>query len=158
VDSPVFLDKQAILDIHEYQISFFGGDPGLSDEGLLDSAYLAPLNFFHYSPVRNLFDLSGCYAFHLVKNHPFVDGNKRVALSAALSFLKANGISVRIKQRLLFKSMLELTTSKINKFEFSEILMNHSPLEFSFIANMYLSEEEREIRRRFLGAQFPKSK
>jgi death-on-curing protein len=152
VDSPVFLDTQSILEIHSYQISFFGGNPGIRDAGLLESAIAAPINYFNYSPVKNLFDLSACYAFHIGKNHSFVDGNKRVALSAALIFLRLNGISVKIKQRLIYKSMLELTTSKIDKFQFAEILKNHSPLEFAFVANMHLTEEERDNRRRvFLG-------
>ena len=152
MDSPVFLDTQAILEIHSYQISFFGGRPGIRDAGLLDSALSAPINYFNYSPVKNLFDLSACYAFHLGKNHPFEDGNKRVALSAALAFLKINGISVKIKQGLIYKSMMELTTSKLDKFQFAEILKNHSPLEFAFVANMHLTKEERDVRRKlFLG-------
>jgi death-on-curing protein len=151
VESPVFLDKQIILDIHQKQIEFFGGDPGISDEGLLESATCAPINYFNYSLVKNTFDLSACYAFHLVKNHPFVDGNKRVALASCLTFLRLNGIRIEIRQRRLFKAMLELTTSKIDKFQFSRMLEQNSPIEFSFMANFHLSEEEREIRRRYFS-------
>ena len=151
MESPVFLDKQTILDIHENQIAFFGGDYGLSDEGLLESAIYAPINYFNYSSVKNMFDLSACYSFHVVKNHPFVDGNKRVALASCLTFLRLNGIRVEIRQRRLFKAMLELTTSKIDKLQFSDMLEQNSPLEFSFMANFYLSDEEREIRRRAMS-------
>jgi death-on-curing protein len=104
VDAPVFLDKPQVLEIHELQISFFGGQPGIRDEGLLDSAISAPINYFHYSKIQNLFDLAACYAFHISKNHGFVDGNKRAGLASAITFLKINGIPVDISQRKIFKA------------------------------------------------------
>ena len=72
MDDPVFLDKPQILEIHDLQISCFGGQSGLADEGLLDSAIIAPINYYFYTHVQNLFDLSACYAFHISKNHPFI--------------------------------------------------------------------------------------
>jgi len=140
VDAPVFLDKPQVLEIHDLQISFFGGQSGIRDEGLLDSAISAPINYFHYSKIQNLFELSACYAFHISKNHGFIDGNKRAGLASAITFLKANGIPIEIRQRIIFKATLELTTSKIDKFQFAEILRAHSPLEFSFMANLFVDK------------------
>jgi death on curing protein len=148
VDAPAFLSKETILELHELQIAFFGGELGLVNEGLLDSAIIAPINHFYYSSVTNLFDLSACYAFHLVKNHPFLDGNKRIALAAAFVFLKANGLPIKIRQSLIFKAVIDLATSKIDKHQFSNILRDHSPLEFAFMANLYSENDERKIKIR----------
>lgn len=137
MDAPVFLDKPQVIELHELQLAFFGGQSGIADEGLLDSAIVAPINYFNYTPIKNLFDLSACYAFHLSKNHPFIDGNKRIALASAITFLKINGIAVEIRQRTIFRATLQLTTSRINKFQFAEILKQCSPIEFSFMADFY---------------------
>jgi death on curing protein len=137
VDSPLFLDKKQILEIHALQISFFGGQDGIANEGILDSAIAAPINYFNYTTVKNLFDLAACYAFHLAKDHAFVDGNKRVGLHSAVTFLRTNGISVDTSQRRIYRGTLELTTSKIDKFHFSKILSDCAPLEFAFMANFY---------------------
>lgn len=103
------------------------------------------MNHFFYTQTKNLFDLAACYAFHLVKNHPFIDGNKRVALAAALTFLATNGISVQIKQAKLYRAVLGLTTSRMDKSQFSEMLRDHSPLEFSFMANYYVPKHGQKL-------------
>jgi death-on-curing protein len=85
-----FLEKDEVLAIHERLLNQFGGLPGIRDQGLLDSALVAPINRLHCEGA----DLSICaatYAFHITRNHPFVDGNKRVGAATAEIFLRLNG-------------------------------------------------------------------
>ncbi len=87
----LFPRKEEVLEIHRKLLEQFGGSPGLRDEGLLDSALLAAAaNRQHYEAA----DLATCaatYAFHLTRNHPFVDGNKRVGAAVAEIYLRLNG-------------------------------------------------------------------
>lgn len=87
---PRWLPKAAILAIHERLLAEHGGAPGIRDEGLLDAALASPRHHRSYSDV-DLFDLAAAYAHAIVRNHPFHDGNKRVALTAAGVFLELNG-------------------------------------------------------------------
>lgn len=77
---------------HEHLIAAFGGSLGVRDEGLLESALARPLNVFAYES-QDLCVLAGAYAHGVAKNHPFVDGNKRVAFTVARIFLGLNGVA-----------------------------------------------------------------
>jgi death on curing protein len=91
---PVWLLGETVLAMHDLLIAEFGGAAGVRDEGLLDSALSRPQNLFAYGQ-PSLFDLAASLAFGLIKNHPFVDGNKRVAFTAAVTFLHVNGRRVQ---------------------------------------------------------------
>ena len=123
---PLFLSKEENLAYHSQQVSLFGGAPGLGDEGLLESAVGQPLNIYLYNAQADLFDLSAAYAFHLAKNQPFQDGNKRTALHAALGFRAVNGAEIIASPDDLYEAMICLTTSKWNKEQFSAFLRSHS--------------------------------
>ena len=82
--------REVVDILHEQSLAQFGGGAGVRDEGLLDSALDRPQNLFAYGK-PTLFDLAASYAFGLVKNHPFIDGNKRVAFVVAVTFLELNG-------------------------------------------------------------------
>lgn len=75
----LFPRKDEVFEIHRRLLEQFGGMPGVRDEGLLDSALLAAANRQHYE-AADLATLAATYAFHLTRNHPFVDGNKRVGM------------------------------------------------------------------------------
>ncbi|PJB41623.1 MAG: type II toxin-antitoxin system death-on-curing family toxin [Deltaproteobacteria bacterium CG_4_9_14_3_um_filter_63_12] len=93
---PDFLSVEDILEIHKMQLERFGGALGLRDRGLLESAIAQPQATFGGTFLHtDLFEMAATYLFHLVSNHPFVDGNKRVGLAAALVFLDLNGIVFR---------------------------------------------------------------
>jgi death-on-curing protein len=87
---PVWVLREVVLASHDQSLAQFGGSAGVRDEGLLDSALGKPQNLFAYGK-PNLFDLAGSYAFGLVKNHPFIDGNKRTGFIVAVLFLELNG-------------------------------------------------------------------
>ncbi len=91
---PRFLEPEEVMDLHAAVLEAYGGLPGVRDPGGLISAVQAPLNHWFYSG-GDLADLAAVLLIHLVRNHPFVDGNKRVALAAALVFLDAHGFSIQ---------------------------------------------------------------
>ena len=87
------LEVNAVLAIHAEVLAAHGGSPGLRDRGLLESAVAAPQASFGGRPLlRNSIEIAAAYLFYLCRNHPFVDGNKRTALAAALVVLSENGL------------------------------------------------------------------
>ncbi len=87
----VWLTSDLVQGIHARQLKLFGGPTGLRDEGALESALGRPMNRAVYGDV-DLAELAAAYAFGIAKNHPFIDGNKRAALLALITFLGLNGI------------------------------------------------------------------
>lgn len=87
---PVWVAREAVLAVHDQMLAEFGGDSGVRDTGLLESALARPENKFAYEH-PTLFELAAAYAYGIVKNHPFVDGNKRTGFMAAVMFLERNG-------------------------------------------------------------------
>src|SRR4051794_14123498 len=92
---PIFLDIEAVKEIHENQILVYGGSLGVRDQGLLESALAMPRAAFGgYFLHEDIYQMAAAYLFHLVQNHPFIDGNKRVGFVAAIIFLKLNDMKV----------------------------------------------------------------
>lgn len=87
---PEWVLREVVFAAHEQSLAQFGGSAGVRDEGLLDSALGKPLNLFAYGKA-GLFELAASYAFGIVKNHPFIDGNKRTGFIVAVVFLELNG-------------------------------------------------------------------
>jgi death-on-curing protein len=93
---PDFLGLEEVLEIHRDQVERYGGRAGVRDLGLLESALGMPRagaagRWFH----ADLFEMAAAYLFHIVRDHPFLDGNKRVGAMAAFVFLAMNGIRLR---------------------------------------------------------------
>lgn len=89
---PVWIESSDVYAFHEEMLAMFGGLSGLRDEGLLHSALNRPQSLFQYeSP--SLFEMAAAYAHGIVKNHPFLDGNKRCGFVAAALFLEINGLT-----------------------------------------------------------------
>ncbi len=86
-----WLSRRMVEAFHAESLSRFGGAPGIRDEGLLESALARPLNAAAYNPDSTVFDLAALYCVGIVKNHPFIDGNKRTGLLAGRVFLALNG-------------------------------------------------------------------
>lgn len=87
---PEWVLRETVLGLQEQSLSAFGGLAGIRDAGMLDSALARPPNVFAYGK-PTLFELAASYAYGLAKNHPFIDGNKRAAFVAAITFLELNG-------------------------------------------------------------------
>jgi death-on-curing protein len=91
---PVWVLQETTAAVHQMLLAEHGGLPGIRDEALLDSALTRPQQHFAYGDNFSIFKLAASYSYGLAKNHPFVDGNKRVALTVAAIFLELNGYSL----------------------------------------------------------------
>jgi death-on-curing protein len=92
VDEVLFLSVEEVLALHDDQLRLFGGSAGIRDRNALESAIATPAATFDGAFLHDdLFHMAAAYAFHLAENQPFVDGNKRTAINAALVFLDING-------------------------------------------------------------------
>jgi len=121
--SPDFLTLEEVLEIHSTQLARFGGAAGVRDVGLLESALSQPQASFGGQYVHeDLFEMASAYLFHVVSNHPFVDGNKRAGLLSALVFLDINGIEVNDQGDTLYDLTIKVASGNSNKREISEVL------------------------------------
>jgi len=124
---PLFLTLAEVVEIHTNQIQLYGGTHGIRDIHLLQSALAQPeASFGGVWLHEDLFEMAAAYAFHLSQNHPFLDGNKRTALAAALLFLELNGISVLDPKGIFYATMLKISEGKLVKKDFSKILRDLS--------------------------------
>jgi death-on-curing protein len=118
MNEPVWIEKAECFAFHDALLAWFGGLGGIRDEGLLDSALNRPLHLFHYGE-PSLFDLAAAYAEGIVKNHPFLDGNKRSVLMAAALFLESNGFVFQAPEEEAVLQTLALAADAIGADEFS---------------------------------------
>lgn len=119
---PCFLTKAQVLLYHEEQIRIFGGSAGLRDDNLLESAIAAPQNVYRYQDNADIFDLAASYLKSLAKNHPFIDGNKRAATDAAISFLKINGWELDMEPAYLTLLVESLITGSCDEMYVADFL------------------------------------
>lgn len=111
-----FLTLEDFVAIHAHQIERFGGSPGLRDQGLLESALAQPAMTFEDAYLHeDLFAMASAYLFHLVSNHPFVDGNKRIGLAAALVFLDINGVPITKGTEALYELTMATARGELEK-------------------------------------------
>ena len=120
---PVFLTLDEVLALHGDQLERYGGDPGLRDVGLLESALATPRAtygkvFLHGS----LPEMAAAYLFHLVGNHPFVDGNKRTGLACAIAFLGLNDLWLEADPDELVEMVLRVARGEATKAEVAEFI------------------------------------
>lgn len=116
---PVWLPVELVVAIHDEQLLIFGGAPGLRDQGGLESALGRPRNKWAYESQLDPVMLAAAYAFGLAKNHPFVDGNKRTAFLAAVTFLGLNGIGLAADEAEVVVMMQSLAASEVDEAGFA---------------------------------------
>ena len=116
MSEPVWLTEAAVVGLHGELIAEHGGLGGVRDRGLLESALTQQLNLAAYGE-PTLFELAAAYAFGLARNHPFNDGNKRVALAAADVFLQLNGHEIRVSEPEAVSVMRDLAAGEIGEGE-----------------------------------------
>jgi death-on-curing protein len=112
--------------IHADQIRQHGGDRGLRDEGLLESALARVPNRWHYESTSDLLDMAAAYGYGLACNHAFVDGNKRIAFLAMFVFLGLNGYRLVATEHEVVMLMLEVAGGKYTENNLAEWLRRHS--------------------------------
>ena len=122
----VFLTLDDIIESHQNQIDTYGGSHGIRDIGLLESAIAQPEARFGGQYLHaDIFQMAAAYIYHLVMNHPFVDGNKRVGLEAALIFLEINNENLNASDEELVDLVLKTTAGQIGKREIAEFFRSH---------------------------------
>ncbi len=110
----VWLSPQALLAAHDEQLAEHGGAAGVRDLGLFESALARPQNLAAYSE-PDVAALAAAYAFGLARNHPFVDGNKRIALIALEAFLALNGIELTAGDVSCVQTILSLAAGELDE-------------------------------------------
>lgn len=123
---PKWINKRALLELHQESLATFGGASGRRDEGLFDSALARPLNQWHYDPSVDLAALAAAYGYGIAKNHAFVDGNKRAAFLAIGLFLSINGRHLRVDQVEAIDTILKLAAGNIAESELASWIRKHS--------------------------------
>jgi death-on-curing protein len=116
----LFPRKEEVLEIHAKLLEQFGGLSGIRDEGLLDSALMAAAHRQHYEGA----DLATCaatYAFHLTRNHPFVDGNKRAGAAVAEIFIRLNGAQLSATNDEIVELFLGIAAGTVTREEVEQV-------------------------------------
>lgn len=111
---PIWLQKQAIIALHDRSLALHGGPAGIRDDGLLESALQRPQNRFFYEGEASIAALAATYAVGVASNHPFVDGNKRAAYQAMILFLALNGAPLDGDRVAAINTMLNVAAGKID--------------------------------------------
>jgi len=112
------------MDVHSYELERFGGSDGVRDTTLLESAIAqASMTFDGVFLHSDLFHMAAAYLFHIVKNHPFIDGNKRTGVAAALLFLRFNGLELsESNSERLYKATVDVVANQTTKEALGDIL------------------------------------
>jgi len=118
---PCFLDLDRVVRLHTSLIQVYGGDPGLRDAGLLHSAIAVPQASFGGELLhQGLFEMAAAYLYHIVQNHPFIDGNKRTGAAAAIIFLAMNDVPLKADEEGLVEITLRVATGAARKPDVAE--------------------------------------
>lgn len=108
-------------------MDLYGGGHGVRDMGLLESAVAQPqASFGGQYAHAGIFEMAAAYMFHIVQNHPFLDGNKRAGLVAAVVFLDINGVEIEAPKGSLYDLTMSVATGRIAKPEIAEFLSSHA--------------------------------
>ena len=117
----IWVPLQALLIVHDRQVSRHGGATGIRDLSLLEAACARPMNLANYEN-PDVFALSASYAFGISKAHAFVDGNKRTAFVAAFTFLALNGVPRRPDPIIGVRMMEDIASDAVSELEFADWL------------------------------------
>ena len=122
---PYWLTREECLALHEMMLSQHGGSEGLRDENMLESALAKPRQLFAYGK-PTMSDLAASYVFGVVKNHPFIDGNKRTGFMLGAGFLERNGYEFHASEAEAVVRTLALAAGELSEAEFSAWLKANS--------------------------------
>ncbi|MEP6600378.1 MAG: type II toxin-antitoxin system death-on-curing family toxin [Nitrospirota bacterium] len=125
--TPLFLTMEEAREIHADQIERYGGSPGIRDITLLQSAIAMPAAGFGEQYLHaDLFEMAAACLFHIVNDHPFVDGNKRVGIASALVFLELNGVGMKATNDALVEMVLAVVEHTMAKAGIAEFFRAHA--------------------------------
>jgi death on curing protein len=116
-----FLSEEIVVKMHDQLIQKYGGERGLRDAPLLDSALNQPKLTLHFSDA-SLCELAATYGFHISENQPFFDGNKRTASAALMLFLRLNGLKIIVSDSEVFDRIFDMANKRITKQQLADWL------------------------------------
>lgn len=122
---PVWIDERDVLVLHDRLLALHGGAPGLRDKALLESALARARQHFAYAESPNIIDMATAYTAGIVRDHPFVDGNKRTGFVVGILFLELNGYLFTASQEDAANAVLELAAGSLDEPGYSAFLRAH---------------------------------
>jgi death-on-curing protein len=127
VHEPAWVRHDVVLAIHQRQLAEHGGRAGVRDHGLLASALARPRHKLAYSEsAPDLAELAAAYAFGLIRNHPFIDGNKRTPLVVCRLFLLLNGADITASREEKYRTFFNLAAGALEEDELAAWIREHS--------------------------------
>jgi death-on-curing protein len=126
VREPVWIDGRDAVTLHEKLIDTHGGARGLRDAGLLESALAKPRQQFAYAQKPDLIEMAAAYTAGIVKNHPFVDGNKRVGFLAGILFLEVNGYVFTASEEQSAQAVIHLAAGELDEPGYAQFLAQNA--------------------------------
>src|ERR1700684_2842242 len=128
VKKPVWNDERDALALHDRLLALHGGAVGLRDDGLLKSALARPQQHFAYAESPDIVDMAAAYTWGIVRNHPFVDGNKRTGFVVGVLFLEVNGYRFNAREEDAAQMVLELASGNLDEAGYTAFLRAHASL------------------------------
>ncbi len=119
-DDPIFLTKNQVDALHEYQLKAHGGQPGVRDINLVESAVAQPQHVYNYGRGDH-FDVAAAYAYHISENQPYLDGNKRTGVQAAVLYMQANGIETQsLPEDKTYQLMIDVANKTASRYDIAQ--------------------------------------
>jgi death on curing protein len=115
MSEPVWIDERDVLALHERLLALDGGAAGLRDVGLLQSALARPQQLYSYGDDPDIVDMAAAYTVGIVRNHPFVDGNKRTGFLVGVLFLELNGARFTATEESAAQAILSLAAGSLGE-------------------------------------------
>lgn len=122
---PEFLSPAIIEQLHADSLALFGGSQGIRDRGLVESALASARNTYLYGR-GDVFDIAASYAFHIAEAQAYLDGNKRTAVAAALTFLRGNEVKLLFNEQLIYEAMIAIAEKRMTKPDLAAIFRKHT--------------------------------
>ena len=126
--APVWIDERDVLALHDRLLALHGGAVGLRDDGLLKSALARPQQHFAYGESPDIVDMAAAYTWGIVRNHPFLDGNKRTGFVVGVLFLELNGYRFNASEEDAAQMVLELASGNLDEAGYIAFLRDHASL------------------------------
>ncbi len=122
---PKFLTREMVDTIHEEQINTYGGHHGVLNEHLVESAVNQPKSTYCFGG-GDIYELAAAYAYHIVADHPYWDGNKRTGARAAVAFMEINGVDTsRLPEQQTYESLIKVADHQMDRFELADFFRSH---------------------------------
>lgn len=123
---PLWIEEREVLIIHDQLLALYGGGQGLRDRGLLQSALARPRQHHAYATFAGVVKMAGLYTTGIVRNHPFVDGNKRTGFVVGVLFLELNGFAFTASEEDATQAVLDLAANRLDETAYAAWLKANS--------------------------------